>query len=419
MDGVVRRLRRPSKMSLLYVAVIASALTFKILLSLVAVASYDFRTTVQLALKPPEPYFNSPWTTFLRLLYIGWDKLSLGKVDLGSWITGRAPPTLSLSFLSLILLLKLPIITLDLACGYLIYLLASEVLGEGWGLKSYALWMANPYVTLAAEMDGSSDLLPLLFILFALLLYARNRRYSCSIPLWAGVSVKFYPLFVALILAILSRREGKTREPIAYMGASIAGLATYFYLIGRWSLRSISSLTYYTPVTFTISEIMIISKTANIGLATMSLCLFLYLIHRSQWSGRSAAPDAKLSLLLAYSAFLNWFPPYLLAAIPFLTLKSVQDKSWLRSMTYWLITAFLIQTLSLDLVTKNSLFYVYNHGAWMEKASSTLYNISGDATVTWVVKPLLRSLFAALSLFYAVKLILRGGRASPAEAGGK
>ncbi|MEM3676700.1 MAG: hypothetical protein QW176_00960 [Candidatus Bathyarchaeia archaeon] len=416
MGGLMGRLRDPRVRGLLYPAVIILALIFKVLLSMVAVASYDFRTTVQLALRPPEPHFTSPWTTLLRLIYLGWDRLSPGKVDLGSWITGRAVPILNSNFLSLVFLLKLPIIILDLACGYLIYLLALEMFGEGWGLKSYALWMANPYVILMGEMDGSNDLLPILFILITLLLYARGKRYSCSIPLWAGISTKFYPLFIGIVLAVLSRREGKVREALAYIGASAAGLATYFYLVGRWSLRSISSLIYYTPVTFLVSEIVLTSKTVNVGLATATLCVFLYLIHRFWREGRDTALNSTLSLLMAYSAFLNWFPPYLMAAIPLLTLKGVKDKGWLRSMAYWLLTAFLIQILTLDLVTKNSLFYVYNHGAWMEKASSTLHNISGDTTVTWVVKPSLRSIFAALSLFYAAKLLAPGSPTSTPEA---
>jgi hypothetical protein len=385
------------------------ALAVKGFISSISIWGFDFLYTVKAILYPhPLPASKTYWVYINQLLYRLWLRLPIEHTDLTSWMGLKVFP-LTWDFCLLTFMLKLPILLLDAVCGLLVYGIALTGSDESTARRSLYLWIWNPYVTLTAEMMGTNDLFPTALTLLTVLLVIRREWVKSSLSAFASVASKFYPLLIIPVLAIHVR---EARRAAVILVSSSAGVVAYFYWVWR-SLGSNFHLTLleYSPLTYHVSELLISPRSdLNIGLATFSSILFLYLIYRFWNSGETV--NAILTFLLAYFAFANWWPQYLLMIMPFMALKAGCNKRWLLYSSTITITAFFISLLSFNLSGEIHLFYITNYYGWMREASAVLQRLSTDVVAKLVLQPVLRSIYACLSIYYAAKLLVENSRLS-------
>jgi hypothetical protein len=389
----------------LFISCIFMALVFKVLVMAVSAYSYDLLYMVKGSIVTPGRgmRLGTYWTYLLGGLYRFWLLLPVEHVGLENWFRSKPFPIAFGDFL-LISILKLPILLLDLACGYIIYKIALLERGESSALRAFTIWICNPLVTLTAEMDGSNDILIATLALATAYFFIRGSPGSSSLALTAGVAAKLYAILVAPVLILFSTR----RRAFAVASASILGAAIYILWTTKSGLGSLlSTLLNYTPLTFAASEALLTPYDSRIGLATFSGFLYFYLVYRF-WRGGDVI-DALFGFLLVYMAFLNWWPPYLLLLLPFITLELSKGRGGKVYMILILVTIslyILCQANEFGLVGGNASFYIWNYHPWMEKASGHLIRFSSDVTVKLVVAPILRSAYTALSIIYGLRLLL-------------
>ena len=139
-------------------------------------------------------------------------------------------------------------------------------------------------------------------------------------------------------------------------------------------------------------------------LSTASATIYAFLIFNYWRNNGDEALIIKglLGLFLAYFAFFNWWPQYLLILAAFLTLDYANNKKYFYAV---LGLAFLLELVYFEFATNQSFFFIYNYVDWMNKASIALINFKSNIALEVVLGPLLRSLYAVLSLIYALKIL--------------
>jgi hypothetical protein len=76
-----------------------------------------------------------------------------------------------------------------------------------------------------------------------------------------------------------------------------------------------------------------------------------------------------------------------------------------RELILFLLVAFIFQLTVFDLNYDYGLFFITNSTGWMAMISTTLQKLTTDIVVKLVFMPLLRSGYAILSLYYAIKML--------------
>lgn len=392
-----------------WILILTAGLAIKLIVMAISPWGFDFTSTlkaVNYGLKGAG-FTAAPWVWLMSLFYRLWMKLPLdhsGVVE--TLVKGQVKP-LGLEGSFLVFLLKLPLLAFDLACGVVLSFYARKLGSTSW-LRSLAIWVLNPYVTLVVEMGGSMDALPVTLMALTAFLYTAchvKRPMFGFASLLAGVAVKLYPVLISPVLFIF---QGDWRRRGALILSSTLGAALYFYWVWRMGVDPIYSLLNYSPFTFHVSEFMLTPYDSRIGLATMSAFLYGVLIHRYWDRSEGKALPALMGFLLAYFAFLNWWPSYLLALIAFMTLHTYVSSESRRVYVILVTLAFLFELSAFNFGQPNSLFFTPPYFEWMKTAAGALQLWSSHVVVKLVVEPILRSAFTAVSLYQAGRILVQG-----------
>jgi len=384
-------------------------LAVKLILMVIAPWGFDFTHTFKMVNYSLRGVgFNSaPWVWVTVPFYRLWMMLPLDHSGVAETLLKGEVKPLGLEGSLLVFLLKLPLLTFDLACGVVLSLYARKLGSMDW-LRTLALWVLNPYVTLVVEMGGSMDALPVTLMALTVFLYMSSRvRHSVGgfASLLVGVAVKLYPVLTSPILLIF---QGGWRRRGPVLVASTLGAGLYFYWVWRMGVDPLYSLLNYSPVTFHVSEFMLTPYDSRIGLATMAAFLYGVLVYRYWGRGESEALPALMGFLLAYFAFLNWWPSYLLVLVAFMTLHTHVSSEGKRVYLTLILLAFFFELSAFGFGYPNSLFFIPLYSSWMKTASVMLQTWASHVVVKLVVEPLLRSAFTAVSLYQAGKLLIQG-----------
>ncbi|MEM3727168.1 MAG: hypothetical protein QXG49_02135, partial [Candidatus Bathyarchaeia archaeon] len=298
-------------------------------------------------------------------------------------------------------ILKLPILILDGLCAFLIYKIA-EVFNKDKALTALTIWIFNPYVTLTSEMIGSNDLIIVFLILLSILLILKSNFLSCF-PLMVGIAFKLYPILITPVLAIYMFKKGLKRDLIFLILSVVIGVFLYDFWLKKAGLNFDFTLVNYSPLTFQASEMFLSQYTARVGLSVASATAYALLIFDYWQINKIEALITKglLGFLLVYFAFFNWWPQYLLILTAFLALDYAENKNYFYAV---LTSAFIVELVYFEFATEQSFFFIYNYVEWMRKASSALIKFKSNIASEMVLGPLLRSLYAVLSLVYALKI---------------
>ena len=384
---------------------ISIAVIAKVFAMAVSAHSYEFLYMVKeiTALPGKDIRLKAYWIYLLNGLYRFWLSLPVEHTGLKDWL-GLKPFPIRFGDLLLVSILKLPILALDLACGYIIYKIVHLEWGRYPARMAFTLWICNPLVTLTAEMSGSNDILIAVLAVASVYLLMRRNTNLSGLALAAGAAAKLYAVLLTPMLALFSSRRNATKIVLA----SISGAAIYFFWVIKSGLHPFFTLMNYTPLTFAASEMLLTPYDSRIGLATFSSLVYFYLTYRF-WQRGEGLLDAILGLTLIYMAFLNWWPPYLLLLLPFITLelsKKGRGKPHVILILIFIFLYMLCHADSFGLSTRNAFFYIWNYHDWMKGASEILKRFSTDVVVKLVIEPVTRSVYAGLSILYSIRLLL-------------
>ena len=129
-------------------------------------------------------------------------------------------------------LMKVPAILADLALGALLYRLGSESRGRWWGVLLAALWLLSPVGIFVGALWGQVDVLPVPFVVAALVLAARGRFPWAGLCL--GLAARWKPqalVFVPLALVFAGRWGGpRALAQIVLSGVLVTAVAWAPYL---------------------------------------------------------------------------------------------------------------------------------------------------------------------------------------------
>jgi hypothetical protein len=381
------------------------ALALKVFLASLTAWSYEFIYLVKASsLKFEEAKLSfAPWIQLENKLYRFWLFLPIEHSKLDGWLIRLEVFPTSFEGFLLIFLFKFPILILDVLCAILIYKIA-KVFDESKALTALMAWLLNPYVILTAEMIGSNDLALIFLVLLSIWLILKGKNFLGCFSLMLGIACKLYSILAAPILAIYMFKKGLKKELIALTLSVAFGVFLYSFWLEKAGLNFAYTLLNYSPLTFQVSEMFLSQYTARVGLSVASAIAYVFLIF-NYWrinEDKALVTKGFLGLLLVYFAFFNWWPQYLLILASFLALDYAKNKKYFYAI---LILAFFIELVYFEFATEQTFFFIYNYADWMHKASLALIKFKSNIASEIVLGPLLRSIYAVLSLIYALKIL--------------
>jgi hypothetical protein len=388
-----------------FLAIISLAFAFKVFLAALTAWSYEFIFLVKAAsIKFEEVKLNAaPWVKLENMLYKLWLTLPINHPPLNKWLIRLEVFPESFEGFLLIFLFKFPILILDVLCAILIYKIA-KFSSRDEASKALMAWLLNPYVLLTAEMIGSNDLMLVFLVLLSIWLVLKGKNFLSCFALMAGTAFKLYPVLAAPVLAVYMIKK-RLKKNLAFLTLNIiVGVFLYGFWLSKAGLNFEYTLLVYIPLTFQASEMFLSQYTARVGLSVASATVYAFLIFNYWRINEAEALITKglLGFLLAYFAFFNWWPQYLLILASFLALDYAKNKKYFYAV---LTLAFLVELVYFEFATEQSFFFIYNYAGWMRKASLALIKFKSNIASEVVLGPLLRSIYAVLSLIYALKIL--------------
>ncbi len=138
------------------------------------------------------------------------------------------------------LLIKLPSILCDAACGYFIYRLARKSLGERNAVRLCAFYMLNPLILFNSAVWGQMDGVLALLTVLMLYAYLQEKKPLCAVFFVLGVLVKPQMLMFGPIMLVAFLRDVVHRpkqELLATLYSILAGAATLVLVALPFTLK--------------------------------------------------------------------------------------------------------------------------------------------------------------------------------------
>jgi len=138
------------------------------------------------------------------------------------------------------LMIKLPSILCDAACGYFIYRIAKKYMGEKGALKLCALYVFNPLIIFNSAIWGQMDGVLVLITVLMMYAYLQDHKPLCAFWFVLGVLVKpqmliFGPMMLIAFVADIIRAPKE--EGLKTLLAIGAGIATLVLLVLPFTLK--------------------------------------------------------------------------------------------------------------------------------------------------------------------------------------
>ena len=291
-----------------------------------------------------------------------------------------------------IFLSKLPYLFLDVA---LAFFLAGLFKKERLKKISFALWMFNPLALYATFMVGQLDILPVFFVVLSLYFF-RRKPYLAAIFLGIGGAYKMFPLLFILPLAFVVGKTFFERFKLV-----VIGFLPFFLSI----LPFINSSAFRSMVLFSPKSQKMLFMGWNLSGAEVvyPFILFLMFFYFLAWfyPKRWSISNYFIAILLLIFSVTHYHPQWFLWVTPFLIYDLVKNKFKNLVLVLTLFVCWLIITLlfepSLSLSLFNPIFPELNKAVGLSE-------ILSKYTDVFQFKSLIRSVFAATSLFYIFRL---------------
>ncbi|MDI3340887.1 MAG: glycosyltransferase 87 family protein [Sphaerobacter sp.] len=306
-----------------------------------------------------------------------------------------------------LLLLKLPYLVADLGTGYLL----TRLVAPARRARVLALWLLNPIVLYTSAVFGRHDSIAVLLVVGSLLAASRGRRYLGMALLGLGAVTRFFPFFLAPFFLLAYRRS---RRDLAVMAG---GLAAVWLLVEVTALAvtgtspTLTLLSQYQHVEYLTDLALSLRFGDQLFLFPLAYALFLLWYYERALQGTEAYIVAGAGMFLGMFALTFFHPPYAVWLVPFLALTIDRDG---RLIAFHLGQAVLLGLFALHWGTQmtTDLFLPLDpQGIARLPDPKTILAAQVPAPLFLGV---VRSLFTALSLWMAYRIV-RGGGTRPVE----
>jgi hypothetical protein len=351
-----------------FVALVMFLVALKFLLATVTPYGYDFVLYLSAVLADDWTISWSPWIILVRGIFYFWLWLPIHQNDilpLRAAMLASKPSFLMSTHYLLTMLVKTPLILADLATGFLVYKLGTNLSGsQKTGRRAALLWLANPFGTFFVEMWGTIDIIIIMLSLVSIVYLLKNRTRLSALALLSAVAIRLSPILTWLsMMSWLVGRKNDRRKTLLMVLSGPLGLAAYLY----WSsqaqffsnfvsfMSSTGLFSNYTPVTlpfseYTSSELYQLYSTP--GFAVIAVVAY-YLIAQELFRKNDWTLIAMtLSGILLVYGFADWFPTAFLWAMPLLAIFNSKEGEYNYSaVLYGILTIYLITFYSLQLAS--------------------------------------------------------------------
>lgn len=288
---------------------------------------------------------------------------------------------------------KLPYLFVDIAIAFL---LSSYFVDKKKKSLAFLLWMVNPVTLYATFMVGQLDVLPVFFVVLSLFFAQKKKPLLAMICLGIGGSYKMFPLLFILPAAFVLKENFVARLKLV-----AAGFLPFFLSI----LPFLGSSAFRSMVLFSPkNQKMLFMSLPVSGAEGVYLFVFLlaiiYLFAYYFRERFSLVVYWLLILLLTFSVT-HYHPQWFLWVTPLLVIELVGSNFRNFLLTGLLIISWLVILLFFEPSLSFGLF----NPLWpeLDKAPG-LSETLGNYTNVFQFKSVIRSIFAAVALFFAFRL---------------
>jgi hypothetical protein len=293
-----------------------------------------------------------------------------------------------------IFLFKLPYLFVDVGVAFMMGALFDD---QKKKRLAFLFWIFNPITIYATFMIGQLDILPVFFIVLAMLFIKKNNTIGALLSLGIGGGYKMFPLFFVPILALGAGKNFK--EKILYL---IVGFLPFVLTIAPY----LGSSAFRGMVLFGAkSQKMLfmgwpVSGAEVIFPFVMGMFAIYWLAN--YYPKITHFNNLMLGVLLLTFSVTHYHPQWFLWITPLLIWNLVdrEFKEGLMVLTLcgcWLVLTLLFEA-SLSYALFNPLW------PWLDKAKS-LSDYLAPYTDVFRFKSIVRSVFAGTSLFYFLHLL--------------
>lgn len=310
-----------------------------------------------------------------------------------------------------LLLLKLPLLIVELSTIWLIYNAVKEprLSGAYNAVKdklfevpkearvALFLWLFNPVVIFAVFMVGQFDIIPVFFTVLSLFFlkkyhYEPNKGMGlAALSLGVGSAFKIYPLF--LIIPLVSLTDNwKTRFKLIILGI-IPYLLTVLPFLPSEGFRSSALLAGQTLKSFYAQIPISGGEGIILFIASLGFIYILFLLNKASIN---TLWQRYLVTLLLFFMFTHFHPQWLIWIIPFLIIELAKTNlknilSFTLIIISWFVSLFFFDN-GLNIGLFAPLFpELFNSKPILESLGMIDYNFS---------RSILQSIFVAASLVY-------------------
>lgn len=290
-------------------------------------------------------------------------------------------------------LLKFPYLLFDFLVAFLLLKIF-----KAKGLQAFKIWMFNPVTLYATFAMGQFDIIPILLIVAGIFFALKDKKWLTVIMLGIGGAYKMFPLLFLPIFVLLLDKNFWIRLKLL-----VVGLLPYLLVITPYFLFS----PIYRQAAFLASqtEKMFFMKLPLSGAEYLSVFLvgyFLLLIIAARVKfQKDNFWRFGLVLMLLFFSVTHYHPQWFLWLTPFLVWLWLTYKEKDRSLIILLFGCWLLLTLFFE----NSLHIGLFSPVWPESLNVRgLTELVSRFYDPFLIKSLIRSLFAAIALFLSFRL---------------
>ena len=154
----------------------------------------------------------------------------------------------TLSWVSLVFLMKLPTLLADIAVGVLLFKLVRRITGSDQkGTVAFLLWYANPYNIFWIEVFGGVDVIPTLVLVLAVVIGSDRKWFKSGICVAVATVLRIFPIltFPFFLLAVKVERTRSYASLLSGFLLPLIGGLVVVYLTGGGTVASLLDVPLY------------------------------------------------------------------------------------------------------------------------------------------------------------------------------
>ena len=393
------------------------ALVIKVFLATISPRSFDFINYVYMGsfkefkLLSLTPYFFSGY--LMNLFYRFWLLLPIRHPPVSELVQHEFFAGTPEAFL-FIAIMKLPMLIFDGLTCLIVYKMVKVCASRSEALLAVWLWLFNPYLTMAIETGGTTDIVSAFFVVSSLYLFIKRRFVLSGILLAIGFAARFWPLVLIPFYIMTLIKEQKAFVNLIKFVSSFITALIIFILPFFFTQLSFSALRilFDFPIIYNQFSWFLgfnISGLDKVKMGPVSLIYFAqaFLTFKFWKKDLKTVWDGSFLILLAYVAYSYWNPYYPIWVTPLVIVDYVLNKDRYEKINYTLLFALFwigLSLFSFSLIFIPSLFNIYPYSGWPLNLDKILKDFGDQETSSFLISTFGRSILAGAAIIYFIKV---------------